>query len=124
MRHRNRTNPAPRGRCRALERFEIEFTDTSKNRETRSRLQDQKSIPYPIPTPHLAQAASPTSCRQLIVELLGYSPWISAPDVEFLRSIRWTSRLSSQQISELLEIVEAFAMGKPRLSPSPIVTKR
>jgi hypothetical protein len=132
MRHRNRMSPAPVARCGGPERFEIELTDTSENIETHSPQQGQKSIPHPIPAsddqftpaPPLARATRPPSYRQLIDELLGYSLWISAPDVEFLGSIRWTSGLSSQQISELMEIVEAFAMGKPRLSASPFVTKR
>jgi hypothetical protein len=123
MRHRNRTSPAPRERCRALERFEIEFTGTSENRETRSRLQDQTSVPDPIPTQHLAEATSPISYHQLIDEVLAYSPWISAADVEFLESIRWSSRLNLQQISELTEIVNAFAIGEPRPAPFPTTTK-
>jgi hypothetical protein len=132
MRHRNRRSPAPVGRCRALGRSGIEFTGTSENRETRPHLQDQESIPHPIPTSDslftaaspLARATRPNSNRQLIVELLDYSLWISAADVEFLRSIRWSSRLSSQQMSELTEIVDAFAIGKPRTTLPPFATKR
>jgi hypothetical protein len=131
MRHRNRKSPAPMGRCGTPERYEIELTDTSENKETHSPQQGQKLIPHPIPAsddqftpaPPLAQVTRSPSYRQLIDELLSYSPWISAADVKFLESIRWNSRLNLQQISELTEIVDAFAIGEPRPAPFPTATK-
>jgi hypothetical protein len=70
------------------------------------------------------RATRPNSYRQLIIELLDYSLWISPADVELLRSIRWSSRLSSQEISELAGVVEAFATGKPRPVPLPLCDQK